>query len=104
MAVTPEGLIAVTDGASGRVLFFNQRFEYAGEWRADRQIFAEKFTPNFRGVASDAQSRLYIADAGNHVVLRLKPLFQQDALAPRERPTPTPADGRFYGGQGYPVR
>lgn len=104
VAVTPSGLIAVSDGVSGRVQFFNQRFEYVGEWRAMDRIASKDFHPRFRGLAADAQNRLYIADAGNHRILRLKPLFKETFL-PEAKTTPSPqVEDRFYGGQGYPVR
>jgi len=110
VAVTPSGMAAIADG-SGRVLFYNSKngdFEYLGEWRAKDEILNANYAPRFRGIACDAQNRLYITDVQNDAVLRLKPINVPGAEpTPTPEPptfTPTPVDSNPYGGSGFPIR
>ncbi|HVZ81412.1 MAG TPA: NHL repeat-containing protein [bacterium] len=108
VAQTPQGLIAVTDGVTGRVEFFNHRFEFIGQWTASDEQQAPNYHPHFKGIASDGEGRLYLADTQNSTILRIKPLKAPDepktpTPSPR-RPTPTPIDSDPYGGAGFPIR
>ena len=106
IAVTPAGLIAVTDGVTGRVEFFNARFEYIGRWRAKDEIVNPDYKPHFRGIAADSNNQLYVTDMQNGVILRLRPA-QPANPGPLQAPptaTPTPPDTSPYGGAGYPIR
>jgi len=116
-AVTPSGIAAIADGTSGRVVFYNSRngdFEFLGEWRAKDEMADSKSKPRFRGIAADAQNRLYVTDIQNNTVIRLKPLAKEtkgekeaDATpttVPASTPTPTPQDYTPFGGAGYPIR
>ncbi len=49
VAVTKDGITAVTDGMAGRVEFFNQRFEPIGQWSAKDDILNDNYHPHFRG-------------------------------------------------------
>ncbi len=109
VAVTPSGIAAIADGSSGRVVFYNSRngdFEFLSEWRAKDDILNSDFTPRFRGIASDAQSRLYVTDTQDNVVIRLKPFKESETpvTAPPPTYTPTPVEVSPYGGVGYPIR
>ncbi len=102
VAVTKSGRIAVADG-SDRVEFYNNRFEYIGQWRARDEIINPKIKPHFRGIASDASDRLYITDTQDNVVIRLRPLKPPGSPVIITTPTP-PAQVSPYGGNNYPVR
>jgi tripartite motif-containing protein 71 len=109
VAVTPAGIIAIADGASGRVVFYNSRngdFECLGEWRAKDEILNADYKPRFRGITCDTQNRLYITDVKNNAILRLKPLkvSEQESNLPPPKPTSTPVDNNPYGGVGFPIR
>lgn len=111
VAINKEGQIAVVDGLTGRVEFFNNRLEFLGQWRAKDDILSVNYSPRYRGIACDSQDRLYITDMQNNCVVRLKPLKSQPA--PEATPTPssgetpiptaTPEDTVPYG-QDYPIR
>lgn len=103
VAITKNGVIAVADGLSGRVAFYNHRFEYIGQWRAKDDILDANFNPRFRGIAVDNENRLYLTDIQSHAILRLKPMKALEALAP-PRATPTPLEANPYGGVGFPIR
>jgi len=111
VVINKEGQVAVADGITGRVEFFNNRFEFLGQWRAKDEILTVNYTPRFRGIACDSQDRLYLTDMHNNCVIRLKPLKSQPAptavASPSAGdvfiPTPTPDDSLPYGG-GYPIR
>src|SRR5262249_46301100 len=103
VAVAPSGLIAVTDGGTGRVEFFNNRFEYIGQWTAKDEILSQGFNPRFRGIAFDKDNRLYVADMQDCVIVRLKLIKAPVELTPLA-PTPTPQDTNPYGGPGFPIR
>jgi DNA-binding beta-propeller fold protein YncE len=103
VAVTPEGWIAVADGSGGRLLLYNHRYEYLGEWRAVDDPGWKGPPPRFRGVASDAESRLYLTDLANHRIVRIRPL-QKVSVAPVRVPTQAPKQDNLYGGPGFPVR
>src|SRR5579871_1353892 len=110
VAITPSGMAAIADGASGRVIFYNSKngsFEFLGEWRAKDEILNTNYSPRFRGIACDPQNRLYVTDVQNNAVLRLKP-FKNPSAEPTFTPeeptfTPTPPDNNPYGG-GFPIR
>jgi tripartite motif-containing protein 71 len=109
VAITRTGIVAIADGSSGRVVFYNSRngdFEYLGEWRAKDEILNQDYKPRFRGIACDAQNRLYVTDVKNNVILRLKPLkaSEQESNLPQPKPTFTPVDDNPYGGVGFPIR
>jgi tripartite motif-containing protein 71 len=109
VAITPTGIIAIADGASGRVVFYNSRngdFECLGEWRAKDEILNQDYKPRFRGITCDTQNRLYVTDVQNNCILRLKPLkfAEQQTNLPTPRPTSTPVDNNPYGGVGFPIR
>ena len=111
VAITPSGLAAIADGSSGRVLFYNSRngdFEFLGEWRAKDEILNTNYAPRFRGIASDAQNRIYVTDIQNDAIIRLRPVKGAAAEStPTPEPptfTPTPQDESPYGGAGFPIR
>ncbi len=113
VCINKEGKIAVVDGLTGRVEFFNNRFEFLGEWRAKDDILTPGYAPRYRGIACDSQDRLYITDMQGNSVVRLKPIKAPsvESLTPTPShseqdlvtPTPTPDDSQPYGG-GYPIR
>lgn len=103
ICLTPAGWIAVVDGGNGRVLFYNSRFEYLSAWSAASDPAWKLPAPHLTGIASDYQSRLYIADAANNVVVRLQPQRKVPLIAPQATPIPT-AQQNLYGGQGFPLR
>ncbi len=103
LAVTPTGWIAISDGSSGRVLFYNYRFEYMGAWKATDDPDWKGPLPDLRGIASDAESRLYVTDRANHRLIRLRPLSKTIVTPPRVL-TPLPTQDNLYGGFGFPVR
>ncbi len=106
VAITKDGLIAITDGPTGRVEFFNHRFEFIGQWSAKDDILNDNFHPHFRGIAADSQGRLYITDVQDNAIVRIKPIKVPDAAdtPPPLTPTPTPLEADPYGGQGFPIR
>ncbi len=105
VVVLPSGMIALTDGLTGRVEFFNNRFEYVGRWRAKDDMVNKDYTPHFRGMAADKDGNLYVTDMQNSVLLRLKPTAQKiPGLLDTPVPTPTPADAAPFSGGGYPIR
>ena len=108
VVVLPTGKIAVTDGLTGRVEFFDSKIdEYIGRWRAKDEIVNPDYKPHFRGIASDKDGQLYLTDMQNSVILRLKPSQPPPTPIPVETPpppTPTPLDTTPYGGAGYPIR
>ncbi len=113
VAITPSGIAAIADGTSGRVVFYNSRngdFDFLGEWRAKDEILNSNYVPRFRGIASDAQTSLYVTDIQNNVILRLKPVVKpsESQYTPTPTPpptaTPTPVDVEPYGGAGFPIR
>ena len=103
ITITRDRVICITDGNTGRVLFYNPRFEFLGQWNAKDDILQENYHPRFRGIAGDSENRLYLVDMENCQVLRIKPLKVQENNAPTP-PTPTPQDTNPYGGVGYPIR
>jgi DNA-binding beta-propeller fold protein YncE len=103
LAVTPSGMIAISDGPSGRVLFYNNRFEYVGDWKATADPAWKGPAPDLRGIASDAESRLAVTDRANSQLIRLRPLSKINVAAPRLL-TPLPNQENLYGGSGFPVR
>ncbi len=102
VAITKDGLIALTDGF-GRVEFFNHRFDFIGQWVAKDEILTANYSPKFHGIAADQENRFYITDSQNGSVIRIRPLGAQETPIPR-RATPTPVDSNPYGGVGYPIR
>ena len=114
VAITHTGVIAVTDGGTGRVEFFNNRFDFLGQWSAKDDILSPGYNPRFRGIACDRENRLYLADAQNSVIVRLKlvekagddsnPSPAPTAAPPPPAPTAVPAEVDPYGGAGYPIR
>jgi DNA-binding beta-propeller fold protein YncE len=107
VAVTPQGIIAVADGTSGRVEFFNHRFEFIGQWTAQEEQQVPNYHPHFKGLASDGQGRLYLVDSQNNTVIRIKPLKTPQAEntpIPPPPPTPTTIESDPYGGAGFPIR
>jgi tripartite motif-containing protein 71 len=109
VAITKKGVIAITDGTTGRVEFFNHRFEFMGQWTAKEDILNANYHPRIRGIACDDQNRLYLADMQNNAIIRIKPVSAPEAentptpAAPLI-PTPTPPDNDPYGGAGFPIR
>lgn len=107
VAVTPQGVIAVTDGTSGRVEFFNHRFEFIGQWTAKDEVQIPNYHPFFKGIASDADGRLYLADTQNSTIVRIRPIKALEVPmtpTPPPAPTPTTVDNDPYGGAGFPIR
>jgi sugar lactone lactonase YvrE len=105
VAVLPGGMIAVTDGLTGRVEIFNNRFEYIGRWRSKDDIVNKDYTPRFRGIDSDKDGNLYVTDMQNSVILRLKPAAPKTpGLLDTPLPTPTAAQADPFSGGGYPIR
>ncbi|MGH7739100.1 MAG: hypothetical protein ACREL1_03030 [bacterium] len=105
VAVLPSGMIAVVDGLTSRIEFFNSRFEYIGRWRAKDDIVNKNYHPHFRGIASDQDGNLYVTDMQNSVILRLKPTISKTpGLLDTPVPTPTPVEAAPYSGGGYPIR
>ncbi len=116
VVVTKTKLIAVADGLTGRVNIFNARFDFIGEWRAADEKLNLASPPRFRGLACDAQNRIYITDIQNNCIIRLKPIVHDSALVISAgdtpvatetpippTPTPTPDNSIPYGG-GFPIR
>ncbi|HUO57957.1 MAG TPA: hypothetical protein VMV05_07240, partial [bacterium] len=105
IAVGKDGLIAITDGMTGRVEFFNHRFEFIGQWSAKDDILTPGYHPRYRGIAADSQGRLYLTDTENSSIVRLSLVKAQAEETPNPiRPTPTPPDNNPYGGVGFPIR
>jgi hypothetical protein len=110
-AVNKKGMVAVLDGTSGRVEFFDNLFNFLGQWRFSDDILNANFVPRFRGIACDSQDRFYLTDMQNDCVIRLRPLKGQPApgsiptpsTSPAPLPTPTPEETAPYG-QDYPIR
>lgn len=105
VVVTKTGTIAVADGATGRVEFFNSRFEFIGQWKAKDEILTPNYAPRFRGIACDSDNRIYITDMQTNAILRLKPVKapEEPTFVPA-KPTPTALEENPYGGVGYPIR
>jgi DNA-binding beta-propeller fold protein YncE len=103
LTILPGGWLAVVDGVNGRVLFYNNRFEYISDWRATKDPSWKLPAPHFRGIAFDSKSRLYLTDIANNVVVRLQPQRKVPVLIPKDTPIPASQQG-LYGGQGFPVR
>jgi streptogramin lyase len=106
VVITKDGTIAVGDGMTGRVEFFNARFDFIGQWTAKDDILDENYHPRFRGMAADSKGRLYLTDIQNDCVVRIKPiqaLVALDTPVPVS-PTPTPAEAQPYSDQGFPIR
>ena len=103
IVITKSGMIAVTDGTTGRVEFFNNRFEFIGQWSAKDDILTPNYNPRFRGIACDPENRLYLTDMQTNQILRIKPMKAAEATAPPTM-TPTPLDNNPYGGNGFPIR
>src|SRR5581483_8974523 len=75
VAITKKsGIIAITDGTTGRVEFFNHRFDFIGQWTAKDDILNSNYHPRFRGIACDDQDRLYLTDLQNGAIVRIKPI------------------------------
>ncbi len=106
VVITHTGPIAVVDGLTGRVEFFNNRFEFIGQWRAKDDILNQSYAPHFRGIACDSQDRLYVTDIHNNAIIRSRLIkARADQATPTPPvPTPTPVDTNPYGGVGYPIR
>lgn len=106
VAITPEGLIAVTDGTTGRVEFFNNRFEFKGQWSAKDDILTPGYHPHYRGISSDGQGRLYLTDIHNNQIVRIRPIKAPESqdTPTAVPPTPTPLESDPYGGAGFPIR
>lgn len=106
VVITGDGTIAVSDGMTGRVEFFNSRFDFIGQWTAKDDILDQNYHPRFRGMAADSKGRLYLTDIQNDCVVRIKPikaLVALDTPVPVS-PTPTPAEAQPYSDQGFPIR
>jgi len=101
-----DGLIAVTDGSTGRVEFFNHRFEFIGQWTAKEDILNENYHPHFRGIATDREGRIYLTDIQNNAIVRIRPLKAPEVMnTPLPlTPTPTPPEAVPYSDQGFPIR
>ena len=100
-------MVAIADGASGRVCFYNSRnsdFEFLSEWRAKDDIPNQDNKPKYRGIACDLENRLYVTDIQNNCVIRLKPIAFSEETPVVLTPTPTPEEFTPYGGVGYPIR
>jgi tripartite motif-containing protein 71 len=106
VAITKDGVIAITDGMTGRVEFFNHRFDFIGQWTAKDDILNANYHPHFRGITADSQGRLYLTDIQNDVIVRIKPVKGPEVINTPTRlpPTPTPPETDPYGGQGFPIR
>jgi DNA-binding beta-propeller fold protein YncE len=105
VAVLPSGMIAMADGLTGRVEFFNNRFEYIGRWRSKDDMVNKDYIPHFRGLAVDKDGNLYVTDMQNSVLIRLKPTAQKTpGLLDTPVPTPTVAEAAPFSGGGYPIR
>jgi len=107
VAITSKGVIAVSDGLTGRVEFYNNRFDFIGQWTAKDEILTENYHPHFRGIACDSQDRIYLTDMQNGTVVRIRPVKPAESKV--ETPnvphaTPTPLDSNPYGGVGFPIR
>ncbi len=103
VVIAKSGMIAVTDGTTGRVEFFNNRFEFIGQWSAKDEILNQSYNPRYRGIACDDQNRLYLTDMQNNEIVRIKPIKPPDTPTPPTA-TPTPLDNNPYGGNGFPIR
>jgi sugar lactone lactonase YvrE len=103
VAIVPGGWVAVVDGTNGRVLFYNNRFEYLSQWTAVRDPSWKLPAPHFRAIASDYKSRLYITDVANNVIVRLNPQRSVPIVPPQNTPI-APNQQNLYGGEGFPVR
>jgi streptogramin lyase len=118
VAVSRGGLVAIVDGLTARVEFFNSLFEFLGEWRAKDDILSVSYSPRYRGAVFDSQDRLYLTDLQNNCIVRLRPLAFFPSKAPPSSsanrsaqpngpalpiPTLTPEDSTPYG-QDYPIR
>jgi hypothetical protein len=119
VAVSRGGLIAIVDGLTARVEFFNSLFEFVGEWRAKDDILSAGYSPRYRGAVFDSKDRLYLTDLQNDCIVRLRPIFTflpkalpTASSSPSSKPTesalpiPTtlPEEPAPYGGQDYPIR
>ncbi len=106
VAVTRDGTVVVTDGMTGRVEFFDQHFDFIGQWTAKDDILDDNYHPHFRAIVADAQSRLYITDIQNDAIVRIKPLKAPAVLntTSSRAPTPTPVEAEPYSDQGFPIR
>ena len=112
VTVNRRGQVAIVDGQTGRVEFFNSMFEFLGEWNAKDDILSVSYAPRYRGIACDSQNRLYLTDLQNDCIVRLRPLknsspgqsLPQSTTAPLTSPNPTPEDAAPYEGVGYPIR
>ncbi|MCA9971427.1 MAG: TIGR03663 family protein [Anaerolineales bacterium] len=88
--------IYVTDPEGYRVLIFTAQGDYLGRFGTFGTDVNNFALPN--GIAIDAQNNIYVADAGNHRILRFAPIFaapQPDPLTEEVQPTPleeAPAD------------
>lgn len=91
---------------TGRVEFFNHRFDFIGQWTAKDDILNANYHPHFRGIAADSENRLYITDIQNNAIIRIRPIKAPEVVSTPTRtpPTPTPPDTDPYGGQGFPIR
>jgi len=113
VVINQGGVIAVVDGVSARVEFFNHRFEFIGQWQDDEPDMNPASHPHFRGIACDSKNRLYLTDIQNDRIVRLKVIKDEVQVTPGAPtstptntpiPTPTPEDTNPYGGVGFPIR
>lgn len=102
ITVVCTGIIAVLD-SDGRVQFFRRRWEYLGDWRPSKEQLSGIEPPLFRAIASDKDGRIYLADAWNNLIWRLKETNQHDSTH-HHHLTPTQGEGTTFRGQGYPIR
>lgn len=105
-AQTPTGVIAIADGKTGSVDFYDAddgEYEYIGRWKAPVPWNGAKRGPVFRGIACDRQDRIYLTDIRHNWVVRLRPLGPTEQPFPIQ-PTPTAQDVSPYGGADYPIR
>ncbi len=101
-----EGWVAIPDGLNGDVNFYNNRnglFEFIGRWKAKDEILTPNYNPHYRGIACDAEDRIYLTDIQNNCIVRLKPV-NTPSIKFDLNPTPTPLPVNPYGGSGYPIR
>jgi len=102
VVITNTGMVAMVDGPTGRVEFFNNRFEFISQWKAKDEILTPNYAPKFRGIAHDSQDRLYVTDIQNNSILRLRLVTSPDTPTPPTK-TPTPVDNNPTAATGFPL-